>query len=135
MVLPNIKAAQRKYQVAVENGSKGGRPRLDIDMERVARLKQEGKTNEEIGRILGASKTTIQTRWTEYREKQSREQKPKNQEKKETETKKETESNLEIEKDIDIDTEKERDNFLSASAPRTAQIENNKVTYHAAPRK
>lgn len=138
-IMPNIKAAQRKYDIAVENGAKGGRPRLDIDMERVAELKAQGKTNEEIGRALGVSKTTIQTRWTEYREKP----KTKNQERNETETEKEKKINLYKEKDIDIQNQKEADNFLTAHARQTAQLENNnapsaqlsEVRYKAAPSK
>lgn len=135
-VLDNIKAAQRKYEVATENGSKGGRPRLDIDMERVAELKRQGKTNEEIGRIVGASKTTIQTRWTHYQE----EQKHKNQERKETETEKEKKINHDKEKDIDF--EKEDNNFLTARGGKTAPLENKyfpvaeeykNVTYKAKP--
>lgn len=131
-IMPNIKAAQRKYETAVQNGSKGGRPRLDIDMERVAELKRQGKTNEEIGRALGVSKTTIQTRWTET--------KTKNQERKETETEKEKKINQYIDKDIYIQNQKEADNFLTARAVDTAQLENNKtiqkqVKYKPAPSK
>lgn len=140
-ILPNIKAAQRKYETATENGSKGGRPRLDIDMERVAALKAQGKSNEEIGRIVGACKTTIQTRWAEYQE----EQKHKNQERKETETKKEKKDNQYIYNYIqnDNDIQKQQQNFLTAPARQTAQLENNnapsaqqtQVKYKPAPSK
>ena len=140
-ILPNIKAAQRKYETAAENGSKGGRPRLDIDMERVAALKAQGKSNEEIGSIVGACKTTIQTRWTQYQE----EQKHKNQERKETETKKEKKDNQYIYNYIqnDNDIQKQQQNFLTAPARQTAQLENNnapsaqqtQVKYKAAPSK
>lgn len=140
-IMPNIKAAQRKYETAAENGSKGGRPRLDIDMERVAALKAQGKSNEEIGRIVGACKTTIQTRWTQYQE----EQKHKNQERKETETKKEKKDNQYIYNYIqnDNDIQKQQQNFLTAPARQTAQLENNnapsaqqtQVKYKAAPSK
>ena len=140
-ILPNIKAAQRKYETAAENGSKGGRPRLDIDMERVAALKAQGKSNEEIGRIVGASKTTIQTRWAEYQA----EPKTKNQERKETETKKEKKDNQYIYNYIqnDNDIQKQQQNFLTAPARQTAQLENNnapsaqlpEVKYKVAPSK
>lgn len=135
-IMPNIKAAQRKYETAAENGTKGGRPRLDIDMTRVAELKAQGKTNEEIGRALGASKTTIQTRWTQYQA----ETKTKNQERKETETEKEKKNNQYIQKDIYIQNQKEADNFLTAQARKTAPLENDnivqtQVKYKAAPSK
>lgn len=140
-IMPNIKAAQRKYETAAENGSKGGRPRLDIDMERVAALKAQGKTNEEIGRALGVSKTTIQTRWAEYQA----ETKTKNQERKETETKKEKKDNQYIYNYIqnDNDIQKQQQNFLTAPARQTAQLENNnapsaqqtQVKYKPAPSK
>ncbi len=133
-ILPNIKAAQRKYETAAENGSKGGRPRLDIDMEKVAALKAQGKTNEEIGNIVGASKTTIQTRWAEYKDKP----KTKNQKETQTETEKEKKINQYIEKDIDIQNQKEADNFLTAHARQTAQLENDSIVqlqYKPAPSK
>ena len=133
-IMPNIKAAQRKYETAAENGSKGGRPRLDIDMDHVAELKRQGKTNEEIGRALGVSKTTIQTRWAET--------KTKNQERKETETEKEKKINQYIDKDIYIQnqSQKEADNFLTARGGKTAPLENNniiqtQVKYKPAPSK
>lgn len=70
--IPSMKSAKQRYEKAVENGSKGGRP-TSITDESIMKLKEEGKTNKEIAAILGCSEKNI-----EYRVKHCRENNPKN---------------------------------------------------------
>lgn len=70
--IPSMKCAKQRYEKAVENGSKGGRPTSVTD-ENVMKLKEEGKTNKEIAAILGCSEKNV-----EYRVKHYRESNPKN---------------------------------------------------------
>ena len=92
LILPNVRAAQKRYDKA----KNGGRPKIDIDMERVEELKAAGKSNEEIGRIMGVSKETIRTRSIEW-------QKTKNQQ----ETKQKTEQTTNQKQYIDIYIDKD----------------------------
>lgn len=41
---------------------KPGKPRIDIDLERVTELARQGLTNEQIAAALGISRTTLQSR-------------------------------------------------------------------------
>ncbi len=50
-------------------GSKGGRPRIEIDWDNVARLLRVGNTNEDIAAILEISIATLQARFAEHPEK------------------------------------------------------------------
>lgn len=85
-VMPNIKSAKDRYAAAVENGSKGGRPRKDIDIKKVLELESQGRTQAEIAEIMGVSKNTIANRLREHKN-----QKPK----------------IETNKNLDIDIEKD----------------------------
>ncbi len=104
LILPNVRAAQKRYDKA----NNGGRPKLEIDMERVEELKAAGKSNEEIGRIMGVSKETIRTRnieWQKTKNQQKTEQKTKQETKQTTNQKQEKEKEIEIENENEIDSD------------------------------
>lgn len=95
--MPNIKSAKDRYATAVKNGSEGGRPRKNIDIEQILELQRQGKTQAEIGEIIGVSKNTIANRLREHKN-----QKPEIK----------TNNNLDIDsdKDKDIYVDSDRDN-------------------------
>lgn len=47
-------------------GSKGGRPKIELDWDAVARLLRAGNTNEDIAAILGIARSTLQGRFAEH---------------------------------------------------------------------
>ena len=69
--MPNIEAAQDRYEKAQLGGQKGGRPKLlsDLDEKIIATLRKEGRTAVQIGQILGVSEKTIRCSngWKEYK--------------------------------------------------------------------
>lgn len=69
--MPNIEAAQDRYEKAQLGGQKGGRPKLlsDLDEKTIAVLRKEGRTAVQIGQILGVSEKTIRRSngWKEYK--------------------------------------------------------------------
>ena len=54
----NIDMAKERYQRAVENGKKGGRPR-EVDREKVIQLHSEGLTNKAIAARMGCSDRSV----------------------------------------------------------------------------
>lgn len=60
--IPNIDAAQNRYDKAVESGKRGGRP-SSISKEEIQELKAEGKTQKQIAEMLGISERTVQRHW------------------------------------------------------------------------
>ena len=60
-ILPNIKGAKRRYNTAVENGSKGGRkPKTSAeDDERIYQLHKEGWTYAQIAEEFNIDKNTV----------------------------------------------------------------------------
>lgn len=60
--IPNIDAAQDRYDKAVESGKRGGRP-SSINKDEVQELKAEGKTQKQIAEMLGISERTVQRHW------------------------------------------------------------------------
>ena len=101
--MPNIEAAQDRYEKAQLGGQKGGRPKLlsDLDEKTIATLRKEGRTAVQIGQILGVSEKTIRRSngWKEYKTYECAADKT---DKTDTKTQK-------PEIDIDIDIEKEKD--------------------------
>lgn len=108
LILPNVRAAQKRY----EKAKGGGRPKVDLDMERVEELKAAGKSNEEIGRIMGVSKETIRTRSIEW-------QKTKNQQETKQETKQTTNQKQYI--DINIDKDNNTDKYTDSDTFTTGR--------------
>lgn len=66
--VPSIQSAKDRYEKAVENGRKGGRPTL-ITTEEIIGLKQSGMTNKQVAEKLGCSVKTIENRVTTYNKK------------------------------------------------------------------
>jgi len=56
IIAERVKAGLRK---AVENGKKLGRPRLDVDVEEVHRLRAQGLSLRDIAKEFGISRTTV----------------------------------------------------------------------------
>lgn len=50
----------KQKSVTFENNE--GRPKLNFDIERVHFLKQQGKSNRKIGKIMGCSEGTVRNR-------------------------------------------------------------------------
>ncbi len=57
IIAERVKAGLRR---AVENGKQLGRPRVDVDVDRIARLRVQGRAWTEIARELGIGKGTAQ---------------------------------------------------------------------------
>lgn len=55
---PSIDSAQKRYDTAVENGKKGGRPK-EIDESKIFELKDSGMTNKAIAEKLGISTKSV----------------------------------------------------------------------------
>ena len=62
MAKPNIDSAQRRYDAAMENGQKGGRPKKVTEevQEKIVELRKNGLTQKEVAFELGLSLKTIQ---------------------------------------------------------------------------
>lgn len=56
--IPSLRSAKDRYDAAVEDGKRGGRPST-IDKEKVLQLKKQGKTYQEISDELNCPKNTI----------------------------------------------------------------------------
>ena len=66
-IRPAISAAQNRYRIAVENGSTGGRPRKEIDMNEVLSLHNQGLSYDAIAQKMGVSRNTIANRLNEHK--------------------------------------------------------------------
>ena len=97
---PSIKSAKARYQNSIINGSKGGRPPKDLDINEILKLQSQGLTYEQIGKQLDVSKNTIADRIKKYKN-----QKPNNNENQ----KPKTNLNKDIDKDNDNENEKDKD--------------------------
>lgn len=62
MAKPNIDSAQKRYDVATENGQKGGRPKkvTEETREKIEKLRKNGMTQKQVATELGLSLKTIQ---------------------------------------------------------------------------
>jgi len=97
-VMPNIDAAKNRYAAAVENGKKGGRPRVELKKEEVMKKKEELKTWKAVASYYKISEQTLKAKRDEW----ENEKNPKNLDK-------------DIDIDIDIDREKE---ITNSTAPQ-----------------
>lgn len=91
LAAPNIIAAKNRYSKAVEKGSRGGRPK--VDRVKIAQLKEEGLTSEEIADEMGCSTKTVSRALQEIGR---------------TKLDKRQNHNIDIDIDNNIDTNKER---------------------------
>ncbi len=66
----SIGAAQKRYDKAIENGKKGGRPQK-CTVEQVVAAKAQGLTNKEIAEMYKCSERTIENKLREARLKES----------------------------------------------------------------
>ena len=62
MAKPNIDSAQRRYDTALENGNKGGRPKKVTEevLQKIVELRKQGLTQNEVALEVGLSLKTIQ---------------------------------------------------------------------------
>lgn len=62
MAQPNIDSAQRRYDTALENGNKGGRPKKVTEevLQKIVELRKQGLTQQEVALEVGLSLKTIQ---------------------------------------------------------------------------
>lgn len=66
VAMPMITAAKKRYARSVENGSKGGRPSIELDMEHVFCLKEELKTWKAVAAHLGIDEDTLRKKRKEW---------------------------------------------------------------------
>lgn len=66
VVMPMVTAAKKRYTRSVENGSKGGRPSIELDMEHVFCLKEELKTWKAVAAHLGIDEDTLRKKRKEW---------------------------------------------------------------------
>lgn len=59
--IPSMRSARDRYEKAVENGKKGGRP-TDVSTESIVQMKQDGLTNREIADQTGVTTDAIKKR-------------------------------------------------------------------------
>ena len=110
-IAPNIKAAQNRYNAAVENGKKGGRPGklTEEDQEKIRQMRLDGKTAQVIATELGYGLNTIK-RSEGWRAGDPKTQNPTTQNPKPTQ-------NLDIDIDIDNETDKEKELLEKVEPP------------------
>lgn len=63
--IPSMRSAKKRYDIAVENGKKGGRP-TEITTEEIMNMKKQGMTNKEIADKLNCSVKNIENRITTW---------------------------------------------------------------------
>lgn len=63
--IPSMRSASERYEKAVQNGKKGGRP-TDVSTEEIMEMKQGGMTNKQIAEKLGCSEKNIEKRVSTY---------------------------------------------------------------------
>lgn len=61
--IASIASAKDKRAKNIEDGTKGGRQKKDVDMERAQELKAQGMSYDNIAKEMGVSKSTIQRRF------------------------------------------------------------------------
>jgi hypothetical protein len=64
--IPSLRSAKDRYDIAVENGKKGGRP-AEVSMEKIIQMKNEGMTNKQIADAMGCTVKNIENRITSYK--------------------------------------------------------------------
>lgn len=63
--IPSLRNAKDRYDIAVENGKKGGRP-AEVPIEKIIQMKNEGMTNKQIADKTGCSIKNIEKRIATY---------------------------------------------------------------------
>lgn len=108
--MPNVEAAQDRYERAQKGGQNGGRPKLlsVLDEQTIATLRKEGRTAIQIGEILGVSEKTVRRTegWKQYKTYCAADKTDKTEPKTQ---------NPEKDIDIDIDIEKEKDTMAPSN--------------------
>ena len=61
-VAPNIGAAKDRYKASIENGKKGGRPSIELDMDEVYQKKEELGTWKAVAKYYGISEQTLKNK-------------------------------------------------------------------------
>ena len=69
-ISPNVKAAKKRYEEAVEVGKKGGRPKKEMDLDVLKQMRDDGKSLRELGEYFGVSKDTISRRLAQIEKRQ-----------------------------------------------------------------
>lgn len=64
--LPNLNGARQRYNKAVKNGKKGGRP-VQYDTETIVKLTKSGYTQSQVAQELGCSIGTVKTTLRNFR--------------------------------------------------------------------
>lgn len=63
--IPSMRNAKQRYEKAVDNGKKGGRP-TEISTEQIMQMKKDGMTNKQIAEQLGCTVSNVENRITIY---------------------------------------------------------------------
>lgn len=70
-IMASINAAQKRYDTAVANGKKGGRPKKEIDRKLVEEKLAEGWSKRSIAHLVGVGEDTLRRRLEEWKEQQN----------------------------------------------------------------
>ena len=111
-VMPNVNKAKDRYAAAVENGKKGGRPKVNLNEQAVLEKKKELGTWKETAQFFGVTEQSLKN----YRNQWENEKNPKNPKNPNIAVVENPKNpkNLDIDIDIDIDIEKEKEKDIFA---------------------
>ena len=98
-VMPNINKAKDRYAAAIENGKKGGRPKIKLNEQEVLAKKKELKTWKATAQYFGISEQSLKN-YRNVWENEKNEKNPKNLD---------IDIDIDIEKDIEKEKEKEKE--------------------------
>ena len=106
-VMPNVNKAKDRYAAAIENGKKGGRPKVNLNEQEVLEKKKELGTWKETAQYFGVTEQSLKN----YRNQWENEKNPKNPKNPNTAVVENPKNpkNLDIDIDIDIEKEKEKE--------------------------
>lgn len=107
-IAPNIRKAKDKYNKAVIDGKKGGRNKIELPIEEIMKLRDNGTTLGEIARLYECSVDTVTRRIKEYVSGE-----PQNRKTFTAKPHRTAESQQNLEKEIEIEREKEDDGECS----------------------
>ena len=120
-VMPNVNKAKDRYAAAVENGKKGGRPKVNLNEQEVLEKKKELGTWKETAQFFGVTEQSLKNYRNQWENEKNpknpnitiieNEKNPKNPKNPNTAVVKNPKNpkNLDIDIDIDIDIEKEKE--------------------------
>ena len=115
-VMPNINKAKDRYAAAIENGKKGGRPKIKLNEQEVLAKKKELKTWKATAQYFGISEQSLKN-YRNVWENEKNEKNPKNLD---------IDIDIDIEKDIEKENDNDNDNVKENEMESESEMENEK---------